>query len=124
MIVHSKCLFRIHKANANPGTGLVMQLTSVEHNGIRAFVRENIHYDRFYTNSTVRYAMSHGKVSAKDVQNVLELCAPAEHWHEIAAEVRRLDSLKRPVLVNRLFTQRWAERTFAAASDEFFCLAG
>lgn len=101
--------------------GLIGQVTACEHEGVKFFVRENVTaLPSFEISSGERWGDKRGAKPAPRRQS-LELFLPpqrAHHWQcwqELAAVVKSLDPLGRPVLPNRNFNKtfilklRWIE---------------
>jgi predicted DNA-binding WGR domain protein len=91
------------------------QITKARWFGIVFYVRENLDGGwSFFISSNERMSdkgSNRGTGRPAMHRNVLDLCTqhPTD-WDAAAEVVRSLDTLKRPVLRNRRFTVRWAER--------------
>lgn len=106
--------------------GIIGQLTHCRTGaGVDFYVRENAKLssmEHFCISSGARQGRKSG--DSNPGESVLELCAPAVYWEEIALEVHALDPLHRRVVANRLFTARWAEHQLARAELTSRQLAG
>jgi hypothetical protein len=94
------------------------QITKCRWSRIVFYVRENLDGGwSFYISSNERLSnkgSGRGRGRPALRRNVLDLCTPHEaNWAIAAAVVRNLDALKRPVMLNRRFTVRWAEAALA-----------
>lgn len=92
--------------------GMSGQLTKCRMGNVIFYVRENIGgIDRFNTSSAQRLGMKKGQMPKYSYQ-VLDLCAPKEHWDTIAAAIMEEDKkggMERPVRHHQNFTVDWAE---------------
>jgi len=92
---------------------MISQITEVSYKGITGYVRENRRsssLESFILSSNAR--LGHKAYGNRIGRDVLELAAPGPAWQAIAAEVRRLDSLRRPVLRNPRWNLVTAKETF------------
>ncbi len=82
------------------------------------YIRENIAVPggHFHVSSGERMGWKRGRLSARHCQ-ILELVAPDAEWDRIAGIVHEIDAWKRPVLTNRRFTRKWAEKVLKEATQ-------
>lgn len=71
------------------------------------WVRENLELDHFVMSSGARLGLKRGAAARWD-QQILELCAPAHCWQQLADMVHGVDAYHRPIKANRTFTAEWA----------------
>lgn len=96
-----------------PGQKLEGQVTKLQLDDVIFYVRENLNgADSFHVSSPERWAEKGGNNADRGPRShrqILDLCAPDEHWDRLAALVHEADSLKRQVRRHRTFTTKWAE---------------
>lgn len=94
------------------GHEVLGQLTKCKWKNIVFFVRENCNAtSTFLMTSNARMGFKADKVP--DHYQSLELCAPNSFKEQLKKIVYNLDPLKRPVLFNRKFTFKWADKQFS-----------
>jgi hypothetical protein len=102
----------------NPHGGLEGQLTKCRLGQVVFYVRENIapRGGHFLVAAGERMGWKQGRLSRRHDQ-VLELAAPEGEWDRIAAALKEVDTLKRPVRKNQRFTVKWAEAHLKSAKQ-------
>lgn len=84
------------------------RVTKARMAGVTFYTREAFLMDQFMMTANEREGLKRGK-RPKDAIEVLELCAPEDHWDQIARQVQVQDPLHRPIRRNQRFTVAWAE---------------
>jgi hypothetical protein len=98
------------QSNLGGSSGLIGRVVKLQlEDGLVVYTRETLRgIDSFSISSGERWGDKAGKVPRKERQ-ALDLWAPADRWEEVAAIVKDLDPLRRPVMRNKNFTPAWAE---------------
>ena len=110
----------VHWGGINQQGGTEGKLTECRMGDMVFWVRENfvpLEGSFVGMGSGERHALKRGHVAKRHPQ-VLDLCCPADRFDEIAAAVRALDPLGRPVRTNRRFTVAWAREQFRRVDPE------
>lgn len=96
--------------NSGHASGLVGQITHCTFEGATFYTRENVNaIPTFLISSNERWGEKAGNKPRKERQS-LELYVPnPDKWAQIVEVVKAADPLKRPVLKNREFNQKWID---------------
>lgn len=101
-----------------PGQKQVGQVTKIDVGGVMCYVRENLDgRQSFLISSGQRWAEKGGnRADRRPMQErqILDLCAPAAVWDQVASLVHHTDAHRRPVRRYRCFTSQWAKRALAS----------